>query len=174
MWILDNRLQAGMKINKWHTCARVGLYLRHSPRHAKSVSLVLNISTDLVSPQFHIKFDDFFETVNKPDVYFKSEWKEKCHFVDSLHPSKKSVQASEGVLGTCTNVENANSQMEHIPSGKPTIQIPSVLQYEVSEVSNTEGVDPDIRNTSHVPEQQSVKWSKCHIPSLCLQESMEQ
>ena len=119
VYILDNRLQAGMKISKWHTSARVGLYLGHSPMHAKSVSLVLNITTGLLSPQFHIKFDNYFETVNKRDDNFKMEWKEKCHFMESLPTSKKSVQPSEGFPYTSKNVENPNFQREPIPSGEP-------------------------------------------------------
>ena len=137
MYILDKQLQAGIKICKWHTHARVGLYLGHSLMHAKLVSLALNISTGLVSPQFHIKFDDFFETVIKPNNNFKIEWKEKCQFVESQSMSKKSVQPSEGVLTNPTNVKNPNSQMEPMPSGKPPPQIPSVLQHEEGEVSNT-------------------------------------
>ena len=142
--------------------------------HAKLVSLALNISTGLVSPQFHIKFDDFFETVIKPNNNFKIEWKEKCQFVESQSMSKKSVQPSEGVLTNPTNVKNPNSQMEPMPSGKPPPQIPSVLQHEEGEVSNTNEGNTDIRSTSHVPEQQSVRWSKCQKPSLHLQESIEQ
>eukprot|EP00978_Attheya_sp_CCMP212_P047663 scaffold422969_cov45-Attheya_sp.AAC.1 len=36
-----------------------------SPQHARSVALVLNIKTGLVSPQFHVEFDDLFETVSE-------------------------------------------------------------------------------------------------------------
>ena len=35
----------------------------HSPAHAGSVALVLNPKTGLVSPQFHVVFDDDFSTV---------------------------------------------------------------------------------------------------------------
>ena len=156
------------------TRARVGLYLGHSPMHAKSVSLVLNITTGLVSPQFHIKFDDYFETVNKPDDNLKIEWKEKCHFVDSPNTSKKSVQASEGVPNTSTNFANTNFQMDPLPTVEPPAQIPSVLQHEEGDVSNTEEIPPAIRTTGQVAEQQSVKWSKRHKPSVRLQESIEQ
>jgi hypothetical protein len=31
--------------------------------HARNVSLVLNLTTGLSSPQFHVKHDEFFETV---------------------------------------------------------------------------------------------------------------
>ena len=35
----------------------------NSPRHARSVANVFSLTTGLVSPQFHVQFDDFFKTV---------------------------------------------------------------------------------------------------------------
>ena len=35
----------------------------HSPAHAGSVALVVNPKTGLISPQFHVMFDDNFSTV---------------------------------------------------------------------------------------------------------------
>ena len=63
MYVLDNALQSGQGVPKWKEQARLGVYLGPSPNHARSVALVLNPRTGHVSPQFHIKFDDFFETV---------------------------------------------------------------------------------------------------------------
>ena len=80
VYILDNKLQAGMKIHKWHTCARVGLYLGSCPMHANTVSLVLNLATGLVSPQFHIKFDESFETVHDLQDSNLDKWKIRCQF----------------------------------------------------------------------------------------------
>ena len=48
---------------KWDPLARLGIYLGHSPSHAGSVELVMNHKSGLVSPQFHLVFDDNFETV---------------------------------------------------------------------------------------------------------------
>ena len=174
VYILDNRLQAGFKISKWHTRARVGLYLRHSPMHAKTVSLVLNISTGLVSPQFHIKFNDFFETVNTPDDNFKIEWKEKCHFVKTLPQSTGTMQVSEGVLITPKNDDLTNSKIGTPPSGDPLPQIPSVLQHEEGDVSDTKEVTTVNRDNINLAEQDSVKCSKRHKPSIQLQESLVQ
>jgi hypothetical protein len=42
VYVLHNKLQAGMKISKWASLSRLGMYLGPSPRHAKSVALVLN------------------------------------------------------------------------------------------------------------------------------------
>ena len=36
----------------------------HSDQHARSVSSVLSLTTGLVSAQFHVTHDDFFETVS--------------------------------------------------------------------------------------------------------------
>jgi hypothetical protein len=45
-----------------------------SPKHASSVHLVRNLQTGTITPQFHLVFDDFFETVfsegeQEPDVW---------------------------------------------------------------------------------------------------------
>ena len=62
VYALHNDLQSGnvSSRSKWDVRARIGINLGLSPRHARSVTLVLNIETGLVSPQFHIKHDEFF------------------------------------------------------------------------------------------------------------------
>jgi len=64
VFILDLALQGSLgKIPCWDPRSRVGMYRGHSPRHASNVTLVLNISTGHVSPQYHLIFDDNFTTV---------------------------------------------------------------------------------------------------------------
>ena len=65
VYVLDSRLQdaGGPGIPKWEPRSRLGIYVGHSPYHAGSVALVLNPKTGLVSPQFHVIFDDDFSTV---------------------------------------------------------------------------------------------------------------
>ena len=63
VYVLQAPLQTGQPVSKWLPRARLGIYIGMSPKHAKSVSLVLNPRTGLVSPQFHVKHDDSFETV---------------------------------------------------------------------------------------------------------------
>ena len=60
-----NLQTAGGIIGKWKERSRVGLYLGRSPTHARSIALVLNLQTGLVSPQFHIAFDPSFQTVKR-------------------------------------------------------------------------------------------------------------
>ena len=59
-YVLDNTLQSGQGVPKWKQHARLGVYLGPSPSHARMVALILNPRTGHVSPQFHVKFDDFF------------------------------------------------------------------------------------------------------------------
>eukprot|EP00956_Cyclotella_meneghiniana_P001276 scaffold1377_cov23-Cyclotella_meneghiniana.AAC.1 len=56
VYVLDAKAQneGAMGPPKWNPRARIGIYLGHSPFHAGSVALVLNPTTGLVSPQFHV------------------------------------------------------------------------------------------------------------------------
>ena len=78
MYVLDNALQSGQGAPKWKNRSRLGVYLGPSPNHACSVALVLNPRTGHVSPHFHVKFDDFFETVQDKSTDLDTpdpEWK---------------------------------------------------------------------------------------------------
>ena len=48
---------------KWEPRTHTGIYLGHSPCHAGSVFLVLNLKPGLVSPQFHVVYEGIFTTV---------------------------------------------------------------------------------------------------------------
>jgi hypothetical protein len=60
VFALQNKLAAGNTIPKWLPRACLGLNLGPSPMHTRNVYLVLNLSTGLVLPQYHCRFDDFF------------------------------------------------------------------------------------------------------------------
>ena len=80
IYALDNHLQAGQKIPKWHKRARLGIYLGLLPKHAKSVALALNLQTGLVLPQFHTKCDNLFETVNNASDDSVIRWQYAARF----------------------------------------------------------------------------------------------
>ena len=77
VYVLQEALQSLKAHNKWTDRARVGIFLCHSPHHATDVPLVLNSQTGLVSPQFHLIYDDNFDTV-KRDAKFQSLWQVKA------------------------------------------------------------------------------------------------
>jgi hypothetical protein len=78
VFALHNALALGNSIPKWSARAHIGLNLGPSPMHARNVYLLLNLHTGLVSPQYHCRFDDFFETThhNAPEVSDNVTWQQ--------------------------------------------------------------------------------------------------
>ncbi len=70
VYVLQPKLQDGMKIPKWEPKSRRGQYVGHSPLHASTVGLVRNLKTQNISPQYHVVYDDWFETVQLQDHLF--------------------------------------------------------------------------------------------------------
>eukprot|EP00957_Ditylum_brightwellii_P034098 2583871-Ditylum_brightwellii.AAC.1 len=65
VFVLDANLQTSNGIDplKWNPRARTGVYLGHSPVHAGNVTLVLNLQTGHISPQYHVVCNDKISTV---------------------------------------------------------------------------------------------------------------
>ena len=99
VYVLHNGLQGGGKRpNKWVRRSRIAVYLGSSPRHARSVALVLSLTTGYVSPQFHLKFDDFFETVQEPTTLPVSSWQKLARFETHTDPQRPSSILHKGEL----------------------------------------------------------------------------
>ena len=95
-YVLDNAIQSGQGAPKWKQRSRLGVYLGPSPNHARSVAQLLNPRTGHVSPQFHIKCDDFFETVQHKSTDLDSpdpEWKYLSEF--AIHKGHTRPTAKE-------------------------------------------------------------------------------
>lgn len=63
VYVLEAKLQDGKKLPKWNRRARMGQFLGFSRQHSSTVAMVRNLHTGYVSPQYHVVFDDKFETV---------------------------------------------------------------------------------------------------------------
>jgi hypothetical protein len=76
VFALHHALAGGKSIPQWYPGSHIGLYLRPSPLHACNMHLVLSLTTGLVSPQFHCRFNNFFETCNYEvlDMDISSTW----------------------------------------------------------------------------------------------------
>jgi hypothetical protein len=68
---IDRCMQEGTSPPKWakHTTQKV--YIGHLHHYSKSVPMVWDPKTKLVSPQFHVMFDDNFDTFQAPDPNIK-------------------------------------------------------------------------------------------------------
>ena len=63
-YVLNPRLQVLQKLAKLAPRSKRAQYLGTSPVHAITVGLVKNLSTGRIIPQFHLVYDDHFETVH--------------------------------------------------------------------------------------------------------------
>ena len=63
VYVLHPKLQDGQSIPKWNAKARQGVFVGYSTEHSSTVALVYNPSTQHISPQYHVIFDDAFATV---------------------------------------------------------------------------------------------------------------
>jgi len=66
-YVLSPRLREGGNVPKWDPRSKRGQFVGYSPLHASSVGMIRNLNTHYVSPQFHVMYDDFFETVHSTE-----------------------------------------------------------------------------------------------------------
>jgi len=109
-------LQAGQKGWKWEDRARVGIYLGPSPQHARTVALVLSLTTGLVSLQFHCSYDDLFETSTSSQAPFllKSLWQCKTYFETPTPMHEGDIEA-KAVSGSTTPQIQLSEEVSPVP-----------------------------------------------------------
>jgi hypothetical protein len=119
VYILAHKVQGGIKGEKWGDRSRPAIYLGNSTQYSRSVGLALSLTTGLVSPHFHAKYDDEFETVSINNKYAlpDSKWQTKCHFITS-----KEVNAKDYHIPTVpiTQATPADLMREHQSTDNPT------------------------------------------------------
>ncbi len=86
VYVLDPTLQDQKKIPKWNPRSRLGVYLGCSPSHHNTVGRILNPTTGYISPQFHVAYDEKFETVfgTLTDRVFDAEFWTKLILSDAI------------------------------------------------------------------------------------------
>ena len=140
VFILDNNLQHNAPFHKWKERSRVGIYLGKSPAHSNNVALVLDRTTGLVSPQFHIKFDPSFHSVMQDD--FDSQWQHRAGFIKQEPQTKpKATAKAKPRKGKQTRPRKERDE------GATTPNIPATEQ-EVPQSSN--------RAFTSTPQQEGV------------------
>jgi len=75
VYVLEAKLQNDQKLPKWNRRAHLGQFVGFSDEHSSMVANVRHLTTGYISLQFHVMFDDLFETVNcagADDQVFKS------------------------------------------------------------------------------------------------------
>ena len=63
LYVLDKRLADGKRIGRWESRSARQQYMGISPNYALTVPSSLNLATGRITSQFHVVFDDWFNTV---------------------------------------------------------------------------------------------------------------
>lgn len=129
VYVLSDKMQQGRKGSKWEERARVGVYLGPSPRHASSVALVLSLTTGMVSSQYHVEYDEFFETVRMKDqVIPRSLWQEKTGFINTTGPTPSEGVGETMSVQTLPTSTYASTPSEGVDSAQtnPSEGVPQV------------------------------------------------
>jgi hypothetical protein len=109
--VLNVPLQTVQSQSKWMSPARLGIYLGMSPRHARTVALVLNPRSGMVSPQWHVKFDDSFDTVSETSDKTHALWKKQAGFVIGMKDPESRIRQQVRNLQTTNFPTMANNDV---------------------------------------------------------------
>ncbi len=63
VYVLEPKLQNCQKLPKWNCWSRLSQFLGYLDKHSPLVAMVIHLGTGYLSPQYHVVFDDLFETV---------------------------------------------------------------------------------------------------------------
>ena len=143
IYVLEDNLATGKTIPKWMPRARLGIYLGFSPNHARNVALVLNPNTGLVSPQYHVKFDDLFETTRNPrnNAIDLATWQVKAGF----------KERKDGVVINAKPVDTATTTIPMFPRENLPLQ-PVIQQLDDVHMPSVPTDEPNIT----VPEGDTI------------------
>jgi hypothetical protein len=152
VYVLYQRIQEGTSTPKWTKRITEKVYFGHLHHYSKSVPMVWDPKTNLVSPQFHVMFDDNFDTVQAPDpnikhadtidllfktyrytyddpfgnehTYLFSHWGADIH-PDNLTPTIETCQASF-TMTTFSDTQQNNST-ENNPKNKSILSMQDLM-----------------------------------------------
>jgi hypothetical protein len=164
VYVLDHNLQSGKRSGmKWKERVRLGINLGFSPQHAKSVHLVLSLTTGCVSPQFHCTFDTTFETLKGYDVP-ESLWQEKAHFVVNNNKLYEQKERSNSKLNNdaesenrVANTDDMRNQSQNDEEIDPTLttqnEIEPPLQQGTAPMEESEREESGVRRSGRIRRQ---------------------
>ena len=152
-YVLDPKLQDGKSLPKWEPKARRGVFMGVSSMHSSTVGLIRNRTTGFISPQFHVVYDDLFQTVAAPADRDPPEWEDLYTYsrfqnvldesdsplldMDWLSDAEKMARKANETLRSEGRRQRQDHTEQEAPAGyTPTENQPTPLP-EISEFSPT-------------------------------------
>eukprot|EP00978_Attheya_sp_CCMP212_P037948 scaffold183254_cov63-Attheya_sp.AAC.2 len=139
-FVLHSRLANNQHYPKWEPRSRLGINLGSSPNHARNVHLVLSLETGLVSPQFHVSVDDFFETTRPTTGNPKGE--SNWQFLSGIHKTKKFTAKSQ---------PSPNTTFSPIDRPDPIVPQEAELDFGTFQLAPDETIEDEMGENEGVP-----------------------
>jgi hypothetical protein len=143
VYVLSKPRQTGKAQSKWLSRARLGIYLGMSPKHARSIALVLNTRTGLVSPQWLVKFVDKFTSVLRTSDVTHGHWKGMAGFLKVGKSQDKSHVRGQVTSTTNSTIADRNVNAQHNTTMEDQLQ-ESSEEYNVMQPTEGATVPPEI------------------------------
>ena len=70
VYVLESKFQNSQKLPKWNQRSWLGQFIGFSEDHSTQVANSRHLQTGYISPQYHLVFDDLFET----SVFLRGQW----------------------------------------------------------------------------------------------------
>jgi hypothetical protein len=173
-YVLDRKMQSGLKGPKWESRSRVGIYLGNSEFYADTISLILSLSTGLVSPQYHVKHDDTFITLahHMGNVIPNSQWQLKCGFLEKPRGKYKFIGLQDVSL-TETQVPGTRQHIEEEAFHDPT-EIEEAIQAPNEPVAPNEPIPEVIIDTPVTTRSGRLTGPPSHLQNYVVYETISQ
>jgi hypothetical protein len=153
---------------------RIGLNLGPNPTHACNVHLVLSLTTGVVSPQFHVRFDDFFETCKYgvADAGLSSTWQRLAGFKQGNN--EPVLHTSDSLLGQAPTLHASVRPASQVTTEPNTVLFPDFSDsdtvtsqfYEDGSVNFSDRPPPVTRQGSHAAPEASHLTSQAQRLSV--------
>ncbi len=163
VFALNNSLASNKAIPRLDPRECIGLNLGPNPMHTRNVQLVLSLTTGLVSPQFHIRFDDFFETCKYgvTDAGLSSTWQHLAGF--KQEKNELVLHTSNGLLGQAPILHASVRPASQVTTEPNTVLFPEFFDsdtvtsqfYEEGSINFSDTPPPVTRQGSHVTSEAS-------------------
>ena len=136
----------------------MGVYLGRSPHHNRNVALILNRETGLVSPQYHVMYNNEFRTVTNDD--YDSLWKIKAGFVTNTQAKDDNSLSTKGLV---PNSMGNNNAKELLPSeGGRDLNMPDNVRKRrlTIDKSTNQHMHANKKDKNESPKPKRVSWDQ--------------
>jgi len=149
VYVLERELQQTLPFHKWKERSKIGIYLGRSPQHARNVALVLDRTTGLVSPQFHVAFDSSFHTTK--DDNQTSEWQKRAGFVQA--PKQHEPPIRNSTIATKTKSEKGLKRSQRNRSNEPHTKKVRIINEPMNRPEQQQSPEPPKSNAEEQLQQ---------------------